>query len=324
MTAIRRSAIGFLAALAVCLPACPAWAEDVVSTVIADADAYIWADGWAELLVDHGNFGAAEELRLGGMDNARKAYLHFDISVEHPLLEVTSASLRVNVKAPSYTMLKFFGIMDEAKDWDLAVLPETGPTGITWASAPQNDPTAPPVAYLPFLEEGSDPGAVTRDLGRVSSGADIDLDVTALIQWCLGRNAAFSDFVDSDNRITIAVRPDPYDYGYPDYYSREYTPEDDSDAPRLVITQLLHSGDANYDGCVDGLDYNAWSLHYLQAGGWPEGNFNGDGTVDGLDYNAWSMNYKAGCPEAIAAVPEPAGLAMIAVGGLALFRRRRH
>jgi hypothetical protein len=57
-------------------------------------------------------------------------------------------------------------------------------------------------------------------------------------------------------------------------------------------------GDANCDGVVDGLDYNTWSLHYLEQpvpawadGGWEYGNFNADAVVDGLDYNVWSLHY---------------------------------
>jgi len=79
-------------------------------------------------------------------------------------------------------------------------------------------------------------------------------------------------------------------------------------------------GDANLDGCVDGLDYNQWSLHYLQACGWTEGNFNDDEIADGLDYNVWSLNY---APEAAAMVPEPAMLALFAAGALLLSRKPR-
>ena len=82
----------------------------------------------------------------------------------------------------------------------------------------------------------------------------------------------------------------------------------------------LFAGDANLDGCVDGLDYSHWSLHYLAAGGWREGDFNADAFTDGLDYNAWSLNYQAGCD--VAAVPEPACALLILLVSPAILRRR--
>jgi len=91
----------------------------------------------------------------------------------------------------------------------------------------------------------------------------------------------------------------------------------------LIITRPV-AGDANYDGCVDGLDYTVWSSNYDPLTGgkawWWQGDFNGDGIVDGLDYVVWSSNYLAGCP---AAVPEPASAVLLVLGALAI-RRRRH
>ena len=71
----------------------------------------------------------------------------------------------------------------------------------------------------------------------------------------------------------------------------------------------------------DGLDYIVWSSNYdTGTTWWWRGDFNGDGYVDGLDYIYWSDNYGLGCP---AAVPEPASALVIAIGFLALARRRR-
>jgi hypothetical protein len=90
---------------------------------------------------------------------------------------------------------------------------------------------------------------------------------------------------------------------------------------RLLPPPLM-PGDANLDGCVDGLDYNAWSYHYLGPAGWCEGDFNDDMAADGLDYNAWSLNYHAGCEGA--ALPEPAMTALLAAGfACVLWRRSR-
>lgn len=84
----------------------------------------------------------------------------------------------------------------------------------------------------------------------------------------------------------------------------------------------LFGGDANLDGRVDGLDYNAWSLHYLGSAGWCEGDFNDDLTADGLDYNIWSLNYQMGSGAA-GQVPEPCCGLLLVAGVCAVRRRRR-
>ena len=83
------------------------------------------------------------------------------------------------------------------------------------------------------------------------------------------------------------------------------------------------SGDANLDKAVDGLDYVAWSNNYNQAATWQTGDFNNDLLADGLDYVVWSNNYGATLPGAPGVVPEPATMALLAMGAVALIRRRR-
>ena len=93
--------------------------------------------------------------------------------------------------------------------------------------------------------------------------------------------------------------------------------------PYIYARIEVLEGDANLDKAVDGLDYVAWSNNYNQAATWQTGDFNNDQFADGLDYVVWSNNYGATLPAAPGAVPEPATMALLAMGALALIRRRR-
>ncbi|MCA9100240.1 MAG: PEP-CTERM sorting domain-containing protein [Planctomycetales bacterium] len=102
-------------------------------------------------------------------------------------------------------------------------------------------------------------------------------------------------------------------------------------ANKLQIQALVDfnaglDGDANGDGWVDGLDYLIWAGNYDTIGpptpGISDGNFNGDNAVDGLDYLIWAGNF--GQHASGTAVPEPGtlALAVMAVAGLFVGRRR--
>ena len=104
-----------------------------------------------------------------------------------------------------------------------------------------------------------------------------------------------------------------------------------------VTAAFAAPGDTNLDWQVDVLDAsNFLSFGKFDSGlpaTWLEGDFNYDGVVDVLDaadffgtglYDAGNYNTPPGASGAVAAVPEPSGLALLAcVGGIAVAAYRR-
>ena len=294
-----------------------AWANDFSQApLLPDADAYVESAGWSTENQTQ-NFGGAPLVHTGYGDWMRKSYLHFSLAVEHPALRVTSATLRM-VCQPDYLggQTGFYAVMDPAKDWDLTALPENA---IDYTNAPQNQAGAGLTGYeLPgFMEMGSGYDAVTRLLGSVPNDVDVVFDVTDVVKWAMGKKADYSSFTASGGELTVCFR-ELAEYDYSGYRSKEYTPADASDAPRIEITQFLQGGDANYDDKVDYLDLGALAASYRGTGGWEQGDFTGDGNIDYLDLGVLAGNYRYDGT----ALPEPATLSLLMLAGLALLRRR--
>jgi hypothetical protein len=92
-----------------------------------------------------------------------------------------------------------------------------------------------------------------------------------------------------------------------------------------ALVRYTYSGDANLDGKVNALDFNAVATNFGSATGriWFQGDFNYDGKANTLDFNALANNFNLALasPPLGTLVPEPFGVSLV----LALcFCRRRH
>ena len=89
------------------------------------------------------------------------------------------------------------------------------------------------------------------------------------------------------------------------------------------MRQSDFAGDFDGDGDVDGDDFLAWQNGFPTTSGAAKsgGDADSDGDVDGDDFLIWQNQFPS--PGAVAVTPEPASLALMGLGSLALLRRRR-
>jgi hypothetical protein len=79
-------------------------------------------------------------------------------------------------------------------------------------------------------------------------------------------------------------------------------------------------GDFNSNGTVDGVDLGIWETNFGTGTTLATGDADGDGDADGNDFLVWQANITA---PPVAAIPEPATIAMLTVAAIGLGLRGR-
>jgi hypothetical protein len=97
-----------------------------------------------------------------------------------------------------------------------------------------------------------------------------------------------------------------------------------------VVVRLTMMADANLDGRINSLDFNALAGAFNQSGqNWNNGDFNGDGMVNALDFNAIATYFGQSMPAPLPAesfgqlVPEPGTIGLVSLSLLLARRRKR-
>ena len=135
--------------------------------------------------------------------------------------------------------------------------------------------------------------------------------------------AAVTDFRDRTAELAPAVGTinSPSSFGE-DALGNIYITDLDGEIYRIVPPPV-GMGDADLSGCVDDDDLSLLLANWGTGDEWGEGDLNESGTADDDDLSLLLANWGAGCsPAPGEAIPEPATLALLVFGGLALIRRR--
>jgi hypothetical protein len=79
---------------------------------------------------------------------------------------------------------------------------------------------------------------------------------------------------------------------------------------------VANDADYNNDGKVDGADFLIWQRGQGGAGNNGAGDANGDGQVNAADLAAWKAAFGGSATAAVAGVPEPGSLCLLAFAGM--------
>ena len=210
----------------------------------------------------------------------------------------------------------------------------TGGTTRVAAKAASNDPTG--VTIVPAVSISSGSLDLTNNAMVVDyTGASPFSTIQSQIVSGYASGAWTGPGINSSSAATAFTTAHPTALGYAEATAIGITGTGtfaghSVDSTSVLVRYTL-AGDANLDGKVNALDFNALATNFGTGSGkpWTNGDFNYDGQVTTADFTAMAQNFGAPLADAPLApvlgtlVPEPASLGLLSLAALLVMRRRR-
>ncbi len=205
----------------------------------------------------------------------------------------------------------------EGQDQDFVARPQT----------PDDDPNIP--EFPPTIVPGSESDPLVYTIMLTLERTEQSILATMMWENSDGDTFAFGGEESLEDSSDIVgsggIQSDSWDY----FAIRQSSGGTDEDFDAILDNFMIETfsavsavtGDADGDGDVDAFDLGIWQTQFGQTGEGLTADFDDDGDVDAFDLGLWQTNFGTGLDGA--AVPEPATLGLLALGGLAALRRRR-